>query len=110
MKPKLPLFIAIGLLFVMLRWFEHSQVYYPSRALEASPAELGRTFEDVRFKADDGVELHGWFFPADTNSPRARIAFLICHGNGGNVSHRLELCAALQIGRASCRERVYVLV
>ncbi len=95
LKRVIRLAIAIVLLFVMLRWFEHSQVYYPSRELQAAPAELGRVFEDARFKAGDGVELHGWFFPADTNSPRARIAFLICHGNGGNVSHRLELCAAL---------------
>jgi uncharacterized protein len=95
LKRVIRLAIAIVLLLVMLRWFEHSQVYHPTRELEAAPAELGRAFEDVRFKAGDGVELHGWFFPADTNSPRARIAFLICHGNGGNLSHRLELCAAL---------------
>src|SRR5882762_1855490 len=82
-------------LILVLHWFEHSQVYCPSRELEATPAKLGRAFEDLRFKAADGIELHGWFFPAHTNSPRADIAFLICHGNGGNISHRLELCAAL---------------
>lgn len=86
--------VCIGLILV-LYWFEHSQVYCPARELEATPAELRRTFEDVHFKASDGTELHGWFFPADTNSPRARIAFLICHGNGGNISHRLGLCTAL---------------
>jgi fermentation-respiration switch protein FrsA (DUF1100 family) len=95
LKRVIRLAIAIVLVLIMLRWFEHSQVYLPSRALEAAPAVLGRTFEDARFKAGDGVALHGWFFPADTNSARARIAFLICHGNGGNISHRLELCAAL---------------
>lgn len=87
--------IAIGILYVMFRWFEHSQVYHPTRQLEASPAELRRPFEDVRFKTDDGVQLHGWYFPADANSPRAHLVFLLCHGNGGNISHRLELCAAL---------------
>ena len=86
--------VGVGLILV-LYWFEHSQVYCPSRQLEATPAELGRTFEDVHFKASDGTGLHGWFFPAETNSPRARIAFLICHGNGGNISHRLGLCMAL---------------
>jgi hypothetical protein len=35
--------------------------------------------------------LHGWFFPATTNSPRRHLAVLICHGNGGNISHRLDL-------------------
>jgi hypothetical protein len=79
----------------MLRRFEHSQVYYPERQLEASPEELRRPFEDARFKATDGVQLHGWFFPANTNSPRAHLAFMICHGNSGNISHRLGLCAGL---------------
>ncbi|MCU0785418.1 MAG: alpha/beta hydrolase [Verrucomicrobia bacterium] len=79
----------------MFRWFERSQIFHPTRQLEATPDELRRPFEDVRFKAEDGVELHGWFFPANTNSPRAHLAFLICHGNGGNISHRLGLCEAL---------------
>src|ERR1035438_7552944 len=78
------------LIVLMLRWFEHSQVYHPSRELSATGAELGRPFEDVRFKASDGVELNGWFFPAATNSPRARLAVLYCHGNAGNISNRLD--------------------
>ena len=79
----------------MLRWFEHSLIYHPSNELEATAADLRRPFEDVQFKAADGVELNGWFFPAGTDSPRAHIAILVCHGNGGNISHRLELCQAL---------------
>lgn len=86
---------ALILVWLMLRWFEHSQVYHPTRTLEASPEALGRAYEEARFRAADGVELHGWFFPAQTGSERARFAFLICHGNGGNISHRLELCDAL---------------
>jgi fermentation-respiration switch protein FrsA (DUF1100 family) len=87
--------IGLVVLFVMVRWFEHSQVYHPTRELEASPAELGRAFEDVRFRAGDGVELHGWFFPVKIGTSQAHLVFLICHGNGGNISHRLGLCAAL---------------
>jgi len=79
----------------MLRQFEHSQVYYPQRQLEASPYELRRPFEDVRFKTSDGLQLHGWFFPTNTNSPRSHLTFLICHGNAGNISHRLGLCSGL---------------
>ena len=78
----------------MLRWFEHSQVYHPRRALDATGAELRRPFEDAWFKAGDGVELNGWFFPADTNSARRHLAVLICHGNAGNISHRLETSQA----------------
>jgi fermentation-respiration switch protein FrsA (DUF1100 family) len=85
----------------MLRWFEHSQVYHPDRVLTATGAELGRPFEDVRFRASDGVELNGWFFPGSTNSPRAGFALLLCHGNAGNISHRLDTCAALLATGAS---------
>ncbi len=93
---RLAAVVLLGILSgCMFRQFEHNQVYHPYRQLEAAPAELGRAFEDVRFKTDDGVELHGWFFPADTNSPRAQLAFLICHGNAGNISHRLDLSGAL---------------
>jgi len=63
--------------------------------MSATGAELGRPFEDVTFSSGDGVRLHGWFFPANLNSPRASSAVLICHGNGGNICHRLEMCEAL---------------
>jgi len=86
---------ACVLLFFMLRWFEHSQVYHPIRALDATGAALGRPFEDVVLKARDGVILNGWFFPASTNAHRRHLAILFCHGNAGNISHRLDTCIAL---------------
>jgi fermentation-respiration switch protein FrsA (DUF1100 family) len=79
----------------MLRWFEHSQVYHPDRTLIATGAELDRAWEDFYVQSSDGVKLNGWFFPAASNSPRGDLAFLICHGNAGNISHRLELYRAL---------------
>jgi fermentation-respiration switch protein FrsA (DUF1100 family) len=94
-KTLIGLLLTCLLFVLMLRWFEHSQVYHPDRALTATGTELGRPFEDVWFKASDGIELNGWFFPANTNSPRARMAVLVCHGNAGNISHRLDTCVAL---------------
>jgi fermentation-respiration switch protein FrsA (DUF1100 family) len=89
------------LLVVMLRWFEHYQVYHPDRVLTATGAELGRPFEDIRFKASDGVELNGWFYPAFTNSPRAALVVLLCHGNAGNIGDRLDTIRALLATGAS---------
>jgi len=80
---------------MLLRWFEYRQVYHPTRGFDATGAELGRPFENVFFKSGDGVELNAWFFPAKTNSPRAQLGVLVCHGNGGNISHRLDLYSAL---------------
>ena len=97
------LLLTCGLvvLFIMLRYFEHSQVYHPSRSFDATGAELGRPFEQVHFKSGDGVDLHGWFYPATPNSPHAHIGLVYCHGNAGNISHRLDTCRALlQTGMA----------
>jgi uncharacterized protein len=79
----------------MWRWFEHSQIYRPSRELECTATEVGVPCEDIWFKAADGARLNAWFFPADAASPRARFVLLVCHGNGGNISHRVALCRAL---------------
>lgn len=80
---------------MLLRWFEHSRVYHPTRQLEATGAELGRPHENLFLKTSDGVEINAWFFPAQTNSPRRHLVFMNCHGNGGNISHRLGLYRAL---------------
>lgn len=86
---------AIVVLIAMFRWFEHSQVYHPTREIEPADSDSRRLFEDVYFTTGDGVKLNGWFFPAPTNAPQSGLAFLICHGNGGNISHRLDICRTL---------------
>lgn len=88
--------VTFLVLFMLLRWFEHAQVYHPGRELDAPGMAASRPFEEVFFKTSDGVELNGWFFPALTNSARAPLAALICHGNGGNISHRADLYRALR--------------
>ncbi|MBK9139170.1 MAG: alpha/beta hydrolase [Verrucomicrobia bacterium] len=94
-KNLLGLILLPPLLFVFFRWFEHAQVYHPTATHWATPAQLGLPWEEAYFSAADGVALHGWFFPADTNSPRRHLAVLHCHGNGGNISHRLDVAEAL---------------
>ncbi len=89
------IFAGCVLIVVMLHWLELRLVYSPSREMVAKPTDLGRACEDVYFKTADGVELNGWFFPANTNSPRAGLVFLVRHGNGGNISDRLDFCQSL---------------
>ncbi len=52
-------------------------------------------FEDLTIPAADGAQVSAWFFPADADSRHRQSAFLICHGNGENISHRLLTCRAL---------------
>ena len=65
---------------------QSQQVYFPLRALDATPAARGMAYRDVYFDTADDVRLHGWFVPAD--APRGALLFF--HGNAGNISHRLE--------------------
>ena len=49
-------------------------------------------YEDVYFTTSDGVKLNGWFIPAPIE-PAGTIIY--CHGNAGNISHRLEILKML---------------
>ncbi|MDI9370127.1 MAG: alpha/beta hydrolase [Synergistaceae bacterium] len=81
--------IGIGYAVVVLLAFLFSErlLFFPYRELWATPESRGMAFEDVDFQASDGTRLHGWFVPADGAS---RATVLFCHGNAGNISHRLD--------------------
>ena len=63
-----------------------SFIYYPEQEWWATPEVFGLAYESVTFAAADGASLHGWFFP----HPQPVASMLFCHGNAGNISHRLE--------------------
>ncbi|MFO7983569.1 MAG: alpha/beta hydrolase [Desulfuromonadales bacterium] len=65
---------------------EYQFVYFPARTIDATPEDYGLDFEDIRFEADDGTSLHGWFLPGEPHQPLV----LFCHGNAGNISHRID--------------------
>lgn len=74
--------VSIALVYI----FQSRFVYFPIRTLSTNPSSIGLRFEDVYFETEDGVTLHGWFIPHDG----ARGVILFCHGNAGNISHRLD--------------------
>ena len=77
----IPIFI-----FFSVRYLEQKSLYYPLRKIEATPEYLGLGFEDITLITKDGVSISGWFIPAVSS----RAVIILCHGNGGNISHRLE--------------------
>ena len=80
---------AYLLLAALLFLFQGSLVYHPRRHLAATPADASMDYEDVSLTTSDGVKLHGWFVPAAS----AGGTVLMFHGNGGNISHRLDTIA-----------------
>lgn len=71
---------------LMMYSIQASLIYYPTRQLEATPVAIGLDYQDVDLITSDGVAIHGWYLPR-TN---ARATLLFLHGNGGNISDRLE--------------------
>lgn len=78
--------VALVLFWTLLRLFEHANLYFPSRQLHALPKTYGMEFEEVRLETSDRVRLHGWFVPGSSGG----WVLLFCHGNGGNISDRVE--------------------
>jgi len=65
---------------------ENFFVFFPETTFDRTPDELNLHFKEVYFQTEDGKRLHGWFFPVHKGFP----VILFCHGNAGNISHRLE--------------------
>jgi len=70
------------LMFVMQARF----IYFPSQPLAFTPADAGLEYEDVWLTTEDDVRIHGWYVPA----AEAQYTVLFLHGNGGNISHRVQ--------------------
>jgi uncharacterized protein len=71
---------------VLTRPLLNGLLYFPSRAIEQTPAAAGLAFDDVTFATEDGESLHAWWVPA--RAP-AIGHVLLCHGNAGNVGDRV---------------------
>ncbi len=83
------LFILVSvlvLLSLLLYLFQPKFVYFPSKNIVATPETIGLSYEEVMLTTSDNVNISGWYLP----HPQAHSTMLFLHGNGGNVSHRLE--------------------
>jgi len=80
-------FIAFGVLFLaLIRYIEKHSIFFPMKGIAATPEEVGIPYEDIYFNTSDNKRLNGWFIPAEG----ARHTVMFCHGNAGNISHRME--------------------
>jgi len=80
------LFIAYVGLGLILYFMQPKFLYSPVREAPYTPGELGLDFESVALTTADGLKLAGWHIPAEN----PRLTVLFCHGNGGNMMHRLD--------------------
>ncbi len=70
---------------IMLHAIEASFIYFPQREYDARPEDFGLPAEPLSIESAGGARLAGWWLRG-----AGRTALLLFHGNGGNISHRLE--------------------
>ena len=75
----------VGLALVLWTQVEKRFVFFPSSEISYTPQRSGLPYEEVTFTGYDGLQLHGWYVPG-----RSDVTFLWFHGNGGNISHRVD--------------------
>lgn len=78
----LTLFVAGG----CVEALENRLIFFPDKRIEATPRDWALAYEEISFTTQDGLRLNGWWIPG-TGSP---LTILWFHGNGGNISHRLD--------------------
>lgn len=82
--------IYLGIMLLMFLFQKHL-VFHPSKNIHSTPGEFGQQYEDIIIETEDGIQLHGWFLPAE-NDDRTIILF---HGNAGNIADRVYLLNSL---------------
>jgi fermentation-respiration switch protein FrsA (DUF1100 family) len=86
------LFILIILVVVgyfTIRILERRVIFFPTKKIIETPIFLGLDFKDLTLTTSDGENINAWYIPAKN----AKFALLFFHGNGGNLSHRIEKIA-----------------
>ncbi|MBE0535473.1 MAG: alpha/beta hydrolase [Phycisphaerae bacterium] len=61
-------------------------LYAPIREITYTPADINLAYEKLALKTEDGLKIAAWYIPAEN----AKYTVLFCHGNAGNMTHRLD--------------------
>jgi len=87
MKILFWLVVIVVLFVISVKYIERRNIYFPMKGNNINPQAIGLPYEDIHFETSDKKRLHGWFIPSATGKGPT---VLFCHGNGGNIGHRLE--------------------
>ncbi len=88
---------SFSLLFLLILQSCGHLFYRPSRNEFYNPKQLNLSYEDVYFKAADGIQLHGWILPSQVQPVKGTIVHF--HGNAQNITtHFLNLAWLVKQG------------
>jgi fermentation-respiration switch protein FrsA (DUF1100 family) len=82
--------VGLYLLFAAVVYYGQNRlIFLPSRTIDLTPDQVGLAYEEVVINVVLNEKIHAWYFrPRPEN--RGGRTILFCHGNAGNMSHRLQ--------------------
>jgi uncharacterized protein len=80
--------IAYVVLCFLVYFRQASYMYYPDKKVGLTPDYFKVRYDNVKLKTRDGETIAAWLVPAESDQ-----AVIFCHGNAGNISHRLDSIA-----------------
>jgi alpha-beta hydrolase superfamily lysophospholipase len=83
--------LVLALLTGLLWAFQRSLIYFPDAGPVPEASAVLPGARDVVLSTADGLDLGGWYLPADDDAP----AVLVANGNAGHRGHRAPLAEAL---------------
>ena len=79
------LLVFIVIVFFFYR-FQDRLIFRPYKEIERTPADIDLVFKNINIKTQDSKSIHAWYI--ERKNPKGVVLF--CHGNAGNISHRLD--------------------
>ena len=80
------LFLSYALILAIVYFKQERLLYFPEKEILQTPNNISLKYDEINFKTKDGFNISGWYIPAKIE----KGVLLFCHGNAGNISHRLE--------------------
>jgi len=71
---------------VILYLLQSKFLYCPIKHVTYTPQDIDLKYEDISLVSGNGTKINAWYIPA----VNAKDTLLFCHGNGGNIMHRLD--------------------
>ena len=80
------LFLSYSLILVIVYFRQERMLYFPEKEIGQTPDTISLNYDEIYFKTKDGLNISGWYIPAENE----KGVLLFCHGNAGNISHRVD--------------------
>jgi uncharacterized protein len=78
------LYCSVGMHFYLS---QNKKLYKPKKDINTTPITIGLNYEDIFLTTQDFIKINTWYIPAKKQNAKT---ILCCHGNTGNLSHRLD--------------------